>query len=304
MTNKVTQTNKEKTCSGCGETGCAAKGRKPGESDQDFAERQSIARRMCRIGNKILVLSGKGGVGKSTVAVNLAASLVLSGKRVGIMDVDIHGPSIPKLLHLETVPVAGPDNTIQPVRAFEGLKVMSIGFFLHKRDDAVIWRGPMKYKMIKQFLFNVEWGDLDFLIVDCPPGTGDEPLAVAQLMGDVDGAIIVSTPQELAVDDVRRSIRFCRTLELSVIGVVENMCGFVCPHCGKETDIFMRGGAAAMANQMKVPFLGAIPLDPEIVKTGDNGAPHVKQYAGSRTAKVFQRILVQPLLDFEKRTDS
>jgi Mrp family chromosome partitioning ATPase len=219
------------------------------------------------------------------------------------MDIDIHGPSIPKLLHVEASPVAGPNNTIQPVRAFEGLKVMSIGFFLQNRDDAVIWRGPMKYKMIKQFLSNVEWGDLDFLIVDSPPGTGDEPLAIAQLIGNVDGAIIVSTPQELAVDDVRRSIRFCRTLELPVIGVVENMCGFVCPHCGKETDIFMRGGGAAMADQMKVPFLGAIPLDPEIVKTSDNGAPYVKQYATSQTAKVFQRILVQPLLDLEERTD-
>jgi Mrp family chromosome partitioning ATPase len=304
MTEKVSQPKKEQTCSNCDEVACAAKGRKPGESDQDFAERQAIARRMCHVNNKILILSGKGGVGKSTVAVNLAASLVLAGKRVGILDIDIHGPSIPKLLDLKAIPVAGPDNAIEPVRSLNGLKVMSIGFFLQNRDDAVIWRGPMKYKMIKQFLVDVKWGDLDFLIVDSPPGTGDEPLAIAQLIGHVQGAVIVTTPQELAVDDVRRSIRFCRTLSVPVIGVVENMCGFVCPHCGKETDIFKRGGGAAMADQMKVPFLGALPLDPDIVKTSDNGSPYTKQYAESRTAEAFQRILVRPLVDLMQRENS
>jgi len=302
MQNGDNQPNPEqaKECSTCEQGECSAKTKGANETDHQFAERQAVERRMCRIDHKILVLSGKGGVGKSTVAVNLAAALVLAGKKVGIMDIDIHGPSIPKLLNVNAAPVAGPDGSIQPVEAFDGLKVMSIGFFLPNRDDAVIWRGPMKYNIIRQFLSEVEWGELDYLIADSPPGTGDEPLSIAQLIGKADGAVIVTTPQELAVDDVRRSINFCHKLELPVLGVVENMSGFVCPHCGKESDIFKRGGGAAMADQMKVRYLGAIPIDPDIVRACDDGVPYIRQFAGSRTAQAFQHV-IQPLLDMKER---
>jgi Mrp family chromosome partitioning ATPase len=303
MKNLDKTTKAETECSTCGQSECSAKSKGAGETDRQFAERQAVARRMCRIDHKILVLSGKGGVGKSTVAVNLAASLVLAGKRVGIMDIDIHGPSVPKLLNVNSAPAAGCDGAIQPVEAFEGLKVMSIGFFLPHRDDAVIWRGPRKYSLIRQFLSEVDWGELDYLIVDSPPGTGDEPLSIAQLIGEVDGAVIVTTPQELAVDDVRRSINFCRQLEVPVIGVVENMSGFVCPHCGKESEIFKRGGGAAMADQMKVPYMGAVPIDPEIVKACDDGVPYIRRLAGSRTALAFQKV-IEPLLNMKERIKS
>jgi len=194
------------------------------------------------IERKILVMSGKGGVGKSTLAVNIAAALVAKGKRVGLMDIDIHGPSIPKLLNMNAQPVTGSEGGIAPIITEDGLKVMSIGFFLKNGDEAVIWRGPMKYSMIKQFLSAVEWGALDYLIVDSPPGTGDEPLSIVQLLKKIDGAIIITTPQEIAIDDVRRSINFCYKLNVPIVGVVENMSGFICPHCGKESDIFKKGG--------------------------------------------------------------
>jgi len=288
------------TCTSCQQSDCSAKVRQFNESEEDHAVRQAIAGRMCHIKKKILILSGKGGVGKSTVAANTAAALLLEGKKVGLMDIDIHGPSIPKLLNINGVPMASAANSIEPVTAVGGLRVMSIGFFLQNRDDAVIWRGPMKFGMIRQFLSDVEWGDLDYLIVDSPPGTGDEPLSAAQLIHDVDGAIIVTTPQDIAVDDVRRSINFCRQLKIPVAGVVENMCGFVCPHCGVETDIFKRGGGVAMADQMKVPYLGAIPIDPDIVEASDNGTPYVRQFARSRAAEAFRQSIVQPLFDLEK----
>ena len=301
MENLESQPAQAESCTSCKQSDCSAKGRKPNESEKDHAQRQAIAQRMCHIGKKILVLSGKGGVGKSTVAANTAVSLMLEGKKVGLMDIDIHGPSIPKLLNINSVPVSSAKNSIEPVIAAGGLKVMSVGFFLQNRDDAVIWRGPMKYGVIKQFLSDVEWGDLDYLIVDSPPGTGDEPLAIAELIGDVDGAIIVTTPQAIAVDDVRRSINFCRQLKVPVTGVVENMCGFVCPHCGEETDIFKRGGGAAMADQMKVPYLGAIPIDPDIVEASDNGTPYVEQFAQSRAAEAFRQSIIQSLFDLEQK---
>ncbi len=301
MENFESQPAQAESCTSCKQSDCSAKAPKPNESEKDHTRRQAIAQRMCHIGRKILVLSGKGGVGKSTVAVNTAVSLMLEGKKVGLMDIDIHGPSIPKLLNINSVPVSSSKDSIEPVTAAGGLKVLSVGFFLQNRDDAVIWRGPMKFGMIRQFLSDVEWGDLDYLIVDSPPGTGDEPLAIAELIGDVDGAIIVTTPQAIAIDDVRRSINFCRQLKVPVTGVVENMCGFVCPHCGEETDIFKRGGGAAMADQMKVPYLGAIPIDPDIVEASDNGTPYVEQFAQSRAAEAFRQSIVKTLFDLEQK---
>ena len=254
------------------------------------AEQEQIRQRIKRIKHQILVLSGKGGVGKSTVAVNLAVSLALSGKSVGLLDIDIHGPSVPKILNLEGKAVQAVGNTILPIDMVENLKVMSIGFLLRGSDDAVIWRGPMKYQMIKQFLKDVNWGDLDFLIVDSPPGTGDEPLSIVQLLENADGAIIVTTPQEVALSDVRKCITFCRNLRLPVLGVLENMSGFICPKCGEKTDVFKSGGGEIMANQMNVPFLGRIPIDPQIVRACDSGRPYVHHDNQSQTAKAFENI--------------
>jgi ATP-binding protein involved in chromosome partitioning len=250
---------------------------------------------MERIGQKILVLSGKGGVGKSTVAANLAISLAEAGKTVGLLDIDVHGPSIPKLMGLVGRRPQSDGSALNPVEVAENLKVMSIGFLVDSREDAVIWRGPMKYNVIRQFLKDVTWGRLDYLVIDSPPGTGDEPLAVAQLVGRPASALIVTTPQDLAVADVRRSISFCQALDLPVLGVIENMSGLVCPHCDRQIDLFKVGGGESLAEEMGVPFLGRIPLDPRIVASGDSGQPFVQAFAGSPAAKAFARV-VTPIL--------
>jgi Mrp family chromosome partitioning ATPase/predicted Fe-Mo cluster-binding NifX family protein len=256
----------------------------------EFLEQHALEERMGCIRHKILVMSGKGGVGKSTVAANLAISLALAGKRIGLLDVDIHGPSIPKMLKLEDAAIQVKEGVIQPIEK-AGLKVMSIGFLLRDRDDALIWRGPMKMSVIKQFLKDVNWGDLDYLIIDSPPGTGDEPLSVCQLAVPVDGAVIVTTPQDVATADVRKSINFCRQLNLPVLGVVENMSGFVCPKCGEVTDIFKAGGGERMASEMKVPFLGRIPIDPLIGQACDAGTPFVYHHSRSETAKALEHVI-------------
>lgn len=261
------------------------------------ADLQHLRQRLAPIRLKILVLSGKGGVGKSTVAANLAISLALAGCEVGLLDIDVHGPSIPKLLGLEgesCQPAAEPGG-IQPVAVGPRLKVMSIGFLLQSPRDAVVWRGPLKYKVIEQFLRDVVWGRLDVLVIDSPPGTGDEPLSVAQLIGPTASAIVVTTPQDVAVADVRRSISFCQHLHLQVLGVVENMSGFVCPHCGRTTDLFKAGGGEALAREMGVPFLGRVPLDPQVVVSGDAGRPFVHAFAESPTGHAFENI-VRPIL--------
>jgi len=261
-------------------------------------EQEQIRKRIKQIRHQILVLSGKGGVGKSTVAANLAMSLALAGKNVGLLDIDIHGPSVPKILGIEKEIVQVTGNTLLPVEMIENLKVMSIGFLLRQRDDPVIWRGPMKYQMIKQFLKDVQWGNLDFLIVDSPPGTGDEPLAIVQLLEDADGAVIVTTPQEVALSDVRKCISFCGNLNLSVLGVLENMSGFICPKCGEQTDVFKAGGGEIMARQMGVPFLGRIQIDPDIVRSCDSGKPFIFNYSKSQTAKAFESIS-GPILELD-----
>jgi len=256
---------------------------------QQALEQQALQERMSSITHKILILSGKGGVGKSTVAANLAVTLARDGKRVGLLDVDIHGPSIPKLMGIMgQVPQMG-EKTITPVKAGERLWVMSMGSLLQHQDLAVIWRGPLKMGAIKQFLKDVEWGDLDFLIIDSPPGTGDEPLSVAQLIPDMDGAILVTSPQDLSVLDVRKTVTFCRQLNMPVLGVVENMSGLVCPHCGQGIDVFKRGGGERMAQEMGLPFLGQIPIDPQVVEASDAGVSFLAEHPDSPTATAFEK---------------
>ncbi len=230
-------------------------------------------------------------MGKSTIAANLGIALAAAGMRVGLLDVDIHGPSIPKLLGLEESAPEFDGQALHPVCGPSGVSVMSLGFLLNGARDAVIWRGPMKYKAIQELLGGVEWGDLDFLIVDSPPGTGDEPLAVAQLVGRPAGAVVVTTPQQVAVADVRRSIVFCQQVGLPVIGIVENMSGYVCPRCGETEPLFKMGGGKKLAREMKVRFLGSIPLDPEIVESGDIGKPFANRFSENSSARAFDHVV-------------
>ncbi len=281
-----------KTCSTCSDESCSASKRKQGESDEDFTDRQKLENRLCSIRHKIVVLSGKGGVGKSTVAVNLAVALMMDGWTVGLLDADIHGPSVPTMLGLEGQKTQSGDGEILPIE-LGGLKVMSLGFFLSNPDDAVIWRGPMKMGVLKQFLRDVAWGDLDYLIVDSPPGTGDEPLSICQLLGAVDGAIIVTTPQRLAEVDVRKSISFCRSLGVPVLGVVENMSGFVCPRCGEVTNVFLSGAGTAHRPRHGCALFGLHSHGPQCsrgIGCGSavhpclRGIPHGKDHAGDHQA--------------------
>jgi Mrp family chromosome partitioning ATPase/predicted Fe-Mo cluster-binding NifX family protein len=251
------------------------------------AEDEALSKRLSRIKHKILVLSGKGGVGKSSVAAGLAVHLAALGRKVAVLDIDIHGPSIPRLLGVEGERVVGGEGSLLPVASPTGVGVMSMGLLLQGRDDAVIWRGPLKYSVIKQFLRDVEWGDLDYLIVDSPPGTGDEPLSVAQLIKGTDGALVVTTPQAVSTSDVRRSIGFARQLELPILGVIENMSGFVCPECGAQVDVFGSGGGVSMAEEMGVPFLGRIPIDPGFVTACDEGSLGPFLESGSAGAEAF-----------------
>lgn len=240
---------------------------------------------------KIIVLSGKGGVGKSTVATNLAVGLALNGLDVGLMDIDIHGPNIPKMLGIEDKRVEGKDGKIIPVSYGETLKVISIGFLIPKDDDPIIWRGPLKTNLIRQFVEQTDWGTLDYLIIDSPPGTGDEPLSVVQSFKGLSGAIIVTTPQDVSLLDSRKAINFAKALNIPILGVIENMSGFICPHCGKVTEIFKSGGGERIASEMQVPFLGKIPLEPQIVSASDEGRPYVYFYNKLKTASIFEEIV-------------
>lgn len=279
----------EQGCGSCSNGGCEAGAVDPGE--------EQLKLNLGRIKNKFVVLSGKGGVGKSTVATNIAVSLSLSGLKTGLLDVDVHGPSVPRALGLTRERPEFTANHIKPVKWSENLKVMSLGFLLPESgDDAVIWRGPVKMGLIKQFLQDVSWGDLDVLVVDCPPGTGDEPLSVLQILGPDAEAVIVTTAQGVAIDDVRRSVTFCRQVGNPIFGIIENMSGFVCKHCGEIQEIFGSGGGEKLAKQMGVPFLGRIPMDPEVVRSTDEGYPISKVGPGGPVGRAFSEI-VKPLLE-------
>ena len=253
-------------------------------------QHEAVEAGMAKVKHKIMVMSGKGGVGKTTVAANLAFALGMRGLDVGLMDADIHGPDIPMILGIEDKRPEISGEKISPIAVTPRLKAMSIGFLIPDRDSPIIWRGPMKMNAIRQFLSDVDWGELDYMIVDLPPGTGDEPLSVAQLIKKVDGAIIVTTPQDLALLDSRKAVNFSGVLKVPVIGIVENMSGFVCPHCGKEVNIFKYGGGERAASELGVPFLGRVPLDPQMVEAADSGTPFVLQKE-SKVSKAFEEIV-------------
>ena len=255
------------------------------KEDQDASVRNSLG----RIKNKFIVMSGKGGVGKTSTAVNLSIALARKGFRVGIMDVDLHGPDVPRMLGLEGMPDVNANRKLTPLRYSDRLGVISMESFLPQRDDAIIWRGPLKFSAIRQFIADVEWGELDFLVIDAPPGTGDEPLTVAQQIPDA-RAIIVTTPQEIALADVRKSISFCRTVKLEIFGLVENMSGLACPHCGEKIDLFGSGGGERTATDMGIRFLGRIPIDPQMVACGDSGRSFQESYADSPVTHAFSEI--------------
>ncbi len=266
------------------------KSKQPSPEERAAKMKQSADDRMSHVKYKFLVLSGKGGVGKSTVATNLAITLATQGYNVGLMDADIHGPNIPKMLGIENERPYTTEQGLIPINALHNLKVMSIAFLLQSKDDAVIWRGPLKHQVIGQFLGDVYWGDLDYLIVDLPPGTGDEALSVANLIKGVDGAIIVTTTQGVALLDSRKAITFARQLKLPLVGIVENMSGFKCPHCHKPIDLFKKGGGEKAAREMLVPFLGRIPIEPEIVKRGDSGVPLTASTECPEITQAFEEI--------------
>jgi ATP-binding protein involved in chromosome partitioning len=257
---------------------------------QQSSEQQNLKDKMGKIKHKIAIISGKGGVGKSTVTVNLAAAFAMQGKHVGVLDADIHGPSVPRLLGLEGQQVKTAPSGVFPVDGPLGMKVMSIDFFLPEQAPT-IWRGPLKMRAIRQFLTDVEWGELDFLFIDLPPGTGDEPLSIAQLLPDIDGVVIVTMPSELSSSIVKKAITFAERMKMPIIGVVENMSGFICPHCGKKTEIFQSGGGKKMAKEMDVAFLGSIPIDPKVGVDSDKGTPFVVSNKESAAAKAFMEIV-------------
>ncbi|WP_419786785.1 P-loop NTPase [Pseudodesulfovibrio sp.] len=280
-------------CSGCSSANPDGSCSSSTGCDQNPDEK--LNKTLSRIKHKIVVMSGKGGVGKSTVAANLAVSLSLAGKKVGLLDVDVHGPSIPRLLALKgKQPHMGVD-VMEPVPWSKNLSVMSLGFLIQDDRQAVIWRGPVKIGLIKQFVEDVMWGDLDYLIVDCPPGTGDEPLSTLQTLGQTAMAVIVTTPQGVAIDDVRRSVSFVGEVGNRVLGIVENMSGFACPSCGAVHDIFNSGGGEELAKEAGVRFLGRIPLDPEVTRSGDEGYPFMKVHRDTATGKAMSDIIA-PIL--------
>lgn len=274
------------TCDSCNDSSCSVK--QPGAANDEQAQiQQNLAIRMCGIKHKVIVMSGKGGVGKSTTAVNLSFALVEKGFKVGLLDIDLHGPSVPTMCGMAGVRPQADEEGITPLEV-SGLKVMSIGFLLANAGQATIMRGPMKHGAIQQLLADVNWGELDYLLIDCPPGTGDEPLSAVQLLGKGAVAVVVTTPQEVALVDVEKSLSFCRELKLPVVGLIENMSGFVCPHCNKVSDIFKSGGGDKLAKKTGVAMLAKVPLDPRVVAAGDDGKPHILACPDSKCSEALR----------------
>ena len=266
--------------------GCGGKKKTDAQAAMDEAVENSLK----RIRRIFLVMSGKGGVGKTSVSVNLAMALSKKGYKVGIMDVDIHGPDVPRMLGIQKEMLGvNADQKLTPLAYSENLSAVSIESLSASKDTAIIWRGPMKHTVIRQFIADVDWGELDYLIIDSPPGTGDEPLSVAQVITGAE-AIIVTTPQEISLADVRKSINFCKTIKMKIFGLVENMSGFHCPHCGESIEIFGTGGGERTAAEFNLDFLGRIPFDPRVVACGDSGTCYQETYQGAPVAEAFDQV--------------
>lgn len=263
--------------------------KQPDPKAQQDARDAAVGQALGRIKHKILVMSGKGGVGKTSTSVNLSVALAQKGHRVGLMDVDLHGPDVPRMLGLDKMPDMSANGKLNPVKYSDNLSVISIESLTPGKDDAIIWRGPVKYSAIQQFIGDVDWGDLDFLVIDAPPGTGDEPLTVAQTITDAK-AVVVTTPQEISLADVRKSINFCKTVKMDIFGIIENMSGFSCPHCGEVIDPFGTGGGEKTAVATGVNFLGRIPFDPSVVACGDAGTAIQTTHPDSPVAKAFDGV--------------
>jgi ATP-binding protein involved in chromosome partitioning len=276
--------------------GCPSQG-----GGQDMAARQKqeddkIKNSLSKIKHKIFVLSGKGGVGKSSVSANLAASLSKKGYKTGLMDVDVHGPSIAQMLGITELLDINENQLLVPKQINGNLKVVSVQALMQDKDQAIIWRGPAKTGMIRQFVSSVDWGELDFLIIDAPPGTGDEPLTVVQTIPEALG-VIVTTPQEVALADIRKSISFCKTVKLKTLGIVENMAGFKCPHCNETIDLFSSGGGEKTAKSQGLEFLGSIPFDTNVVESGDKGIPIMFQDTETAFTKAFEKVVENIIKD-------
>jgi len=252
---------------------------------------KKLKENMSKIKHKILVLSNKGGVGKSSVAINLACSLSEKGFKVGILDADLHGPSVAKMLGFEGERLQGNSEGIIPMSVSPNLVAVSMASLIETSDMPLIWRGPLKMMALKQFLGEVEWGNLDYLVIDSPPGTGDEPLSICQLIPELEGGIIVTTPQEVALNDSRKCVNFLKNLNIPILGIIENMSGLKCPHCGKNIDLFKSGGGEKAALEFDLPFLGKIPIDINMVNSTDEGKPYIFQYKNSETAQIFNKIV-------------
>jgi len=268
------------------------------ESSMDAAKRQAnpqaerdaeIKGALGRIKHKFIIMSGKGGVGKTSTSVNLSLALADLGYRVGIMDVDLHGPDVPRMLGLSGMLDLGPNRKLTPMHYSKNLSAVSVESLTPTKDDAIIWRGPVKFSAIQQFIGDVEWGDLDFLLIDAPPGTGDEPLTVAQTIADAK-AIIVTTPQEVSLADVRKSINFCKIVKMDIFGLIENMSGFSCPHCQSVIDLFGSGGGEKTAAAAGIPFLGKIPFDNQVVECGDAGVSYQAKHKDSPVSEAFRSV--------------
>lgn len=260
------------------------------KADHNEHNRWLVNKRMGEIKFKLIVGSNKGGVGKSTVTTNLACALAQKGFKVGLADADLHGPNIPKLLNAENIRLRSEETGILPFETQNGLKVASLGFLIEDPNMHIAWRDAVKYDFIIELLGNINWGPLDYLLIDLPPGTGNEQITIIDFIGEVDGAIIVTTPQDLALLDARKMISFVRDSNVPIVGIIENMSTLTCPHCAKEIDVFRKGGGMRLAEELVLPYLGSIPLDAEITLQSDNGKPIVLSKPQSLAARAFMEL--------------
>ena len=307
MANAVKQANVTEECNEKCDS-CSTSSECNDPKKEKYEQEQRLKLQLNKIKHKIAVISGKGGVGKSTVTVNLAMAFAMHGyvDSVGILDADIHGPCVPKMLGLHGQRLQANRLGMFPVTGPMGIKVVSMDFLLSSDEAPVIWRGPLKMRVIQQFLSDIMWGELEFLFIDLPPGTGDEPLSVMQLIPDLDGVIIVTIPSEVSQIVVKKAVTFAKQLGVPVIGIIENMSGFVCPNCGTEINIFKTGGGQRIAEDLSVPFLGSIPIDPEICRASDNGMPFITEHMDSPATKAFMKInkKIELFLEHRERPES